>query len=112
MNYIEIEEAKGRPEPADGLHPREFIAAIARRAQTRNEAPGRSRLQTALPQAADPIRLPGAPGRTRTCDARFRKQGIGSVRGSQGLLSAPNLAEWGKAWLQKSVGKQRGKSFS
>ncbi len=46
MNYIEIEEAKGRPDPADGLHPREFIAAIASRAQARNEAPGRSRLQT------------------------------------------------------------------
>ena len=33
----------------------------------------------ALPQAPDLQRLPGAPGRTRSCDARFSKQGFESL---------------------------------
>ena len=42
-------------------------------ARSTEEAPAPDRLRAVLPQLPDPKRLPGAPGRTRTCDARFRK---------------------------------------
>ena len=56
-------------------------------------------------QALDPIAVTGAPGRSRTCDLRFRKLfGVG-VRGSVCVLGSRNLAKPGKACPHKSFGK-------
>ncbi len=89
---------------------RPFVHRLGRRHEAPTKHLSLGARLAAPPQPPDPVDLPGAPGRTRTCDARFRKQENGTPSRSLAVLGAPNLTKWGKAWLYQAAEKRNEKS--